>query len=278
MNKAKKSTLEELMGKAEREEMILEDEADEIILDEPKRRTWLVVLLSVLATLILAAGAYVAWQSYSADKTLKTEEKIENPVAQTETSTSSKQQIVYVNSPEGLNFRKEAQAESEVLAIIPNGTKLEVLETTGDWFKTAYENKTGWVAKLFTSESDPLVYKDAKYGFEITFPATWAYKFFPKTKEDGVTAIYYVSVPTTDISIDETSMGVDKGYASMFAISVFTPAQWQEAKNVGGPLPTVGVQNTNYVVTYSLPNGITGSDLEARKAEVKSILATIKSS
>lgn len=277
MNKDKKSTLEELMGPEERAEMIAEDEADQILLDEPKKRTWLVVLLSVLAVLFLAAGGYVAWQSYSADKELKAEEKIENTVESPKTDTEVKaDKFIYTNASDGLNMRKEAKSDAEVIAVIPFGTKLPILETSGDWYKVEYDSKTGWIAKLYTAEVDPLVYKDKTYGFQVTFPSTWAYKFYPTKSEEGVTAGYYVSVPTTDATIDESSMGVDKGYASLFAISVYTPSQWEAAKAAGGPVPTVAAQSASYVVTYSMPNGVPASDLAARIAEVKSVIATIK--
>lgn len=257
-----------------------EDKADAIDLDEPKKRTWLVVLLTILATLLVAGGAYVAYQSFKADKALTAEEKIEAPVVkqqeQTATTPAATEQVIYTNASEGLNLRKEANATSEVLKIIPFGTKLTVLETSGDWYKVTYDSATGWIAKLYTSETDPLVYKNTTYGFQLTFPSTWAYKFFPTKAESGVTAGYYVAIPTSDTTIDESASGVDKGYASLFAISIYTPAQWDTASKSGAPIPTLAVQNANFVVAYSMPNGIAPSDLAARVAEAKSVIATIK--
>jgi hypothetical protein len=279
VNKAKKTTLEELMGSPEeREEMIAEDKADEIILDEPKKKIWLIVLLSTLGVLLLVAGGYVAWQSYNANKKLTAEEKVEKTVvADTkDTPATTTETVVYVNAPDGLNMRQEPKADALVIALIPNGTKLVVLETSGDWYKVTYEGKTGWCAKLYTTGTNPLVYKNSTYGYEMTFPATWAYKLFPIKEEDGVTAAYYVAVPTTDTTSDETSMGIDKGYLSLFAITVYTPAQWDTASKAEGPKPTVAIQNANYVITYSKPNGTIPSYLAARAAEVSSILATLK--
>jgi len=280
MDKDKKSTLEDLMKTEETDAVRADDKADAITLDEPKKKTWLVVLVTVIVLALLAAGGYVAWKSYQADKTLKAEEKIETPVTTdtktTNTTTAPTEQIMYISATEGLNLRKEASSSAEVLAIIPFGTKLTVLETSGDWYKTTYDSKTGWVAKLFTSETDPLVYKNTTYGFQVTFPATWAYKFFPIAAENGVTAAYYVAVPTTDTTIDESSMGVDKGYQSLFAVSVYTPSQWDVVQAAEGPKPTLATQNASYVVGYSMPNGIPGSDLAARVAEAKSVIATIK--
>lgn len=278
MDREKKSTLEEFMKSDKPEEVKAENKADTLSLDEPKKRTWLVVLLTVLATLLIAAGAYVAWQSYKADKTLKSEEKIENPVNTNTvtTTTTATEKFVYINAPEGLNLRKEANATSEVLAIVPNGTKLAPLETSGDWYKTTFNNKTGWIAKLYTSDTDPLVYKNTTYGFQITFPATWNYKFFPTKAETGVTAGYYVAVPTADTKVDESASGIDKGYASLFAISIYTPSQWDAVSKSADPKPIIAVQNASYVIAYSLPNGIAPTDLAARVAEARSVIATIK--
>lgn len=282
MNRDKKATLEELMKTEEEEAILADNREDKISLDEPKRHTWLVVLATVVITLLIAAGGYVAYQSYTADKTLSAEDKIQTPVvsdtteATTKTTAATTDKIVYVNAPEGLNLRKDAAADGEVLAIMPNGTKLTVIETSGDWYKVEYDSKVGWCAKRYTSETDPLVYKNATYGFQITFPATWNYKFFPAKADATNTASYYVALPTTDTAIDETSLGVDKGYASLFAINIYTPSQWDTLNNAGNPESTLAIKNTNYVIAYSLPNGIAANDLAARKAEVESVVGTIK--
>lgn len=281
MNKEKKSTLEQLMNKDETDAILADDKADAITLDEPKKKTWLVVLLTVLATLLIAAGAYVAWQSYTADKELKAEEKIETPVV-TETevpvtdTTPIVENVVYVTAPEGLNLRKEANASAEVLAIIPIGTKLTILETSGDWSKTTYDSKTGWVAKLYTAETDPLVYKDTTYGFSLTFKAGWGgYKFFEADNEGSTTEkTYFVAIPTTDSAWDETSSGIDKGYASLFVMGVYTKAEW--AAIAGGEiLPGKLGESDKYVYTY-LPGQAHPSDLATQYGEINDIIKTFE--
>jgi len=157
VDKDKNSTLEELMGPEDRAELKAEDEADQIYLDEPKKRTWLLVLISVVAILLLTAGGYVAWQSYGADKKLDAEEKIENQVETPTTDESATtENAIYATATDGLNMRKEANPDAEVLAVIPNGTKLVVVATEGDWYQVEYADKTGWIAKLYVSETDPL--------------------------------------------------------------------------------------------------------------------------
>ena len=39
-----------------------------------------------------------------------------------------------------------------MLASIPNGTTLTLLGEQGDWFETEYQNRTGYVSKVFVEE------------------------------------------------------------------------------------------------------------------------------
>ena len=275
MNKAKKSTLEELMGQEEKEEMKAEDKADQITLDEPKKRTWLVVLVTVLITALVGAGGYVAWQSYAADKTLKAEEKIETSVVEkTETAAAtpaaSTEKNVYTTAPEGLNLRKEPKSDAEVLAIVPTGTKLAVLETSGDWYKTTYDSKTGWIAKLYTSDTDPLVYKNTTYGYGLTFPSTWGSYTVVKrdTVDAGATAYYDVFLATGD-----TSGLYPDGKSSMFVIGVYTPSQWTTVSAEEGPKPAVVKETAKYVYTYS-PSQSAPEDLAPLRSDINTIIKT----
>lgn len=279
MDKDKKSTLEEFIKKDENDAVLADDKADKISLDEPKKRTWLVVFLTILATLLIAAGGYVAWQSYKADKTLTAEEKVEVPVTTTKTDTATTatpavaEKAVYVSAVEGLNLRKEANATSQVLAIIPFGTKLVVLETSGDWYKTTYDSKTGWVAKLYTVETNPLVYKNTDYGFGLTFPSTWSsYTVVKRATADGATAYYDVFLVTSD-----TGVATPDGKSSMFVIGVYTPSQWATVVAEGGPAPGVIKETAQYVYTYS-PSQSTPEDLMARRADVNNIIKTFTQS
>jgi len=92
-------------------------------------------------------------------------------------------------------------------------------------------------------------YTNSKYGFTMTFPDAWkGYKVFETTLSDGSIALY-VAVSTTDASWKEEK--IDAGYASLFAISVLTPAQWAEVQAAGGPMDTYLTKNSNYVFTWS---------------------------
>lgn len=51
-----------------------------------------------------------------------------------------------------LNLRSAPSLDSQVLASIPNGTTLTLLGEQGDWFETEYQNRTGYVSKVFVEE------------------------------------------------------------------------------------------------------------------------------
>ncbi len=273
MDKTKKETLENLMRKDGVDVTAEEDRADAITLDEPKKRTWLIVTLTVLATLLIAGGAYVAYQSYTADKELTAEEKIENSieeeVEEQTTMPTSTAQTVYINAAEGLNMRKEPNSSSEVLKIIPFGTKLTVLETSGDWYKVEYDSATGWCAKLFTASENPLVYKNTDYGFGLTFPTTWSTYTVEKRSgtEAGVTAYYDVFLVTSDT---ET---YPNGKSSMFVVAIYTPSEWVAISAGEGPKPGVLKETAKYVYAYS-PSQAAPEDLMARRDDINAIVKT----
>ena len=60
-----------------------------------------------------------------------------------------------------LNFRSAPSASSETLTNpLPKGTKVEVLEENGDWYKVEYKLK-GWVAKRFVESAQHPINQDS---------------------------------------------------------------------------------------------------------------------
>jgi hypothetical protein len=275
VDKVKKETLEELMKKDDKDALVEENKPDAIALDEPKRRTWLIVVLTVLATLLIAGGAYVAYQSYKADKQLSNDNKVVNSVTQNQGQSSGvatgTQQIVYVNAAEGLNLRTAADPASVVLKVIPFGTKLTVLDTQGDWYKVEYDSAAGWCAKLYTTTEDPLVYKNTDYSFELTFPATWnTYTVVKRSTVDaGATAYYDVSLSTTDTTT------YPSGVVSMFVIAVYTPSQWTAINTGSASKPTLIKETSDYVFAYSLGQAAP-TDLASMSDDISSVVATFQ--
>lgn len=105
------------------------------------------------------------------------------------------------------------------------------------------------------NDKDDLVYKNSEYGFEMELTKNWeGYKVFKyvDSQDDSALAYYYVAMPTEDKEWDE-SPRVDDGYASIFALSVYTKQQWQEANSSeyilsGGEFI---VENDEYVIAWS---------------------------
>lgn len=50
-----------------------------------------------------------------------------------------------------LNLRSGAGLEYPMIASIPNGTTIELTGEEGDWYRTSYQGKTGYVSKAFVN-------------------------------------------------------------------------------------------------------------------------------
>ena len=72
------------------------------------------------------------------------------------TVTIEKKAVVYktgfyaVNSENGLHLRKEANATSDSLAVLPHATRLEITEIKENWGKTTFDSLVGWVCLDYT--------------------------------------------------------------------------------------------------------------------------------
>jgi hypothetical protein len=234
----------------------------------------LVILVLVAAVL---GGLYYLQQKNKADdasENTQTEQTKEEVVVEEETEEEATGSFRYINSEVGLNMRETPDTKAKVLAIIPYGTKITVLEEQTGWVKTTYDNKTGWVSVDYTQETSPLVYENTTYGFGLTFKASWAgYKFIEASNSGSTTVkTYYVALPTTDKKWSEP--GIPAGYASLFVMGVYTKEEW--AKLAGGEmLPAKLGEGTKYVYTY-LPGQAHASDLATQYSEIKAIIETFE--
>lgn len=232
----------------------------------------LIALAVVLALLLGALGGYLYFKNANKPKEeVKQEEsKAEEPKEETV------EKDVYVKAEGGLNMRKEPEASSEVVAVIPNGTKLSVLEEKGSWYKVEYKGEEGWISKEYTSDENPLVYENTTYGFQLTFPDSWSsYKVIEKDVDngDGTTSkVLYVGIKTADANTEST---VGKGYVDMFAISALTPQQWATIDAGEGPKPAYLGQNSKYVFAWS-PSQAGTDDTKDERELMTSILKTFK--
>lgn len=63
----------------------------------------------------------------------------------------TKKEVGYYKLKANLNLREEANTATDSLAVIPNGTIIEVDEVDGFWGKTEYYGKSGWVFLEYTT-------------------------------------------------------------------------------------------------------------------------------
>lgn len=269
-------------------EKVLEDTDNEPEEELPKfksrnRKNWVrpvtIAVVAILVTAALVLGGvyyYLNFYKKKADTPAPTEntEVTEEPVS--EEPAVEETGFVYIISDVGLNLREKADAKSKVLIIIPYGTKVEVLAEKTGWINTSYDGKKGWVSAEFTSPSDPTVYINKTYGFKLKFPLTWpGYKFFETTLSGSdALAVYYVALPTTDAKWKETG-GVESGYASLFVMGIYTPAEWAKISGTEGPALALIQKTSKYVYTW-LPAQAAPKDLLKRFNDPASIIKTFE--
>lgn len=67
-----------------------------------------------------------------------------------------------------LRVRQEPNTESEILALMPNGEEVEVIENQGDWIKVSVDSEEGYVSADYVTVSDELkkamTMTEVKYG------------------------------------------------------------------------------------------------------------------
>lgn len=121
----------------------------------------------------------------------------------------------------------------------------------------------------------------AKYGFSMTFGDKWnGYKIKQVLQKDmdpqpGYALVTcYFEMPTTSTEEVWTTASIDHDakYASLFAVSVYTPAQWLTAQEEANK-PTKLGETADYVWGWSQAQAVP-TDLEAVYADAKNVVAT----
>lgn len=88
---------------------------------------------------------------------------------------------VWIVADGGLFMRENADSKSQIISIIPNGTKLTAEETLGEWYKVNYQGKTGWINKSYTTNQAPAenptnswqTYQNKAVGYSLRYPTEW---------------------------------------------------------------------------------------------------------
>lgn len=234
------------------------------------------ILLLVLTTALLTTAVVLGVVYYYLNSQQKNEPKTESAAPQTEvteTTQAGNENYVYVTEFLGLNLREEPNTSGKIITVMPRGSKLKVIDEQDDWIKVDYNGKIGWCAKQFTSEKNPLIYQNEEYDFEITFPESWSdYKVF-KENIIGSEATFYFALPTKDAGwLDST---IEKGYASLFTVSVYTKDQWQKVISSDDPKPQKLIEKDDYVYGWTQAQAAP-SDLTTAINSSSNILKTFK--
>ncbi|MBW6431983.1 SH3 domain-containing protein [Patescibacteria group bacterium] len=231
----------------------------------------LIVLVALITTAAVLGVMYYLSQRENQEPPVD-----ENEVAEEIIDEEVEESFVYIMSELGLNMREEPNTSAKILAIIPYATKIPVLEEAEGWIKTEYEEKEGWVSAEFTQENNPLAYKDETYGFGLTFKPSWAgYKFFKINSTESTTIVgYYVAIPTNDKSWTEPGSGIETGYASLFAMGVYTKDEWAKLEGQEMKPAKLG-ESDKYVYTY-LPGQAHPTDLGTQYNEINEIIKTFE--
>lgn len=147
----------------------------------------MIILVIILALLV---GAFAGFLFFK--KSNKPKEETQ-PTTTTQPTETKSQKTVYVTADNGLNMREQPDKNAKVLAVIPFGTKLDVLEEQDGWYKVEYNGKTGWVAKDFVSETKPedlKTYTGTGFSadnpkFSVKYPADWILDGYKISKTDN---------------------------------------------------------------------------------------------
>lgn len=110
------------------------------------------------------------------------------------------------------------------------------------------------------------IYKNDKYGFELTFPDTWQGYNTANRKLD------WGSFGTSD-SID---FGLPTQKDGLFNISIHSKQQWKNIQSEDGPKPGFLGENVNYVFAWAQAQYAADSNIEKRMEEAQDIIKTFK--
>ncbi len=93
----------------------------------------------------------------------------------------------------------------------------------------------------------------------------------------GATKTYYVCLPTTEATWQKATSSSLAGTASVFAVSVYSKAQWATVSAEEGPVPTKIGETGSWVVVYSTAQDFPqDGTFTAAVGDYKNVIATFK--
>lgn len=131
--------------------------------------------------------------------------------------------------------------------------------------------------KQVETEDKAIACGDTKlYGFSLTFGDKWSGYKVKEVKPDYAIVTCYFEMPTasTDSVWTEASIDHDANYASIFAVSVYTPAQWQTALTEPNASAELGHNDSyywGYAPAQSLPEDLAATNIDD---DISNVVAT----
>ena len=115
---------------------------------------------------------------------------------------------------------------------------------------------------------------DDAYTFNLTFGDDWTGYKIKEVVPTYALITCYVTMPTASNEGTWTAAGTDHdaAYASVFAVSVYTPAQWTLSQEEANKPAELG-HNTSYYWGWSQAQAVP-TDLEVVYADAKNVIAT----
>lgn len=219
---------------------------DTKLYDEKGLRPFLVILLALLA--IVISGGLTYWyftnQANKNQDTLKSQiNNLENAIMAQKNGTSTSTTTTPTPSP-------------TTTATTTPSTSPSATTTTSPTPATS------------------VVYTNTKYGFQLTFPSTWAEYKVGEKNQPTYGYIYYFGLPYVESTyLQDPDMPA--GSASLFALTVFTKAQWAQVQADGGPFPTVVSETDQYVFAWGQGQAYP-TELATFRADMNGIIASFK--
>lgn len=218
-----------------------------------KKPVFLIIILVLISLFLVIFATFMVTKYFLS----RDDSKIENQNAPQEKKEEEKDgEYVYVSSKSGLNLRADSSTVSDIVWTLPYGAKLKVEDrnTDSSWYKTTYDNVSGWFKKEFTEKEEPkdetsdwkLISKKGDIPFELKYPENWKIKTI-ETEQNSL-SIVSPSDSRSIITIEILPAPIDQVSASLVG----------ENKNVGGKtlFSLKSIKGTKYIIQTVVNNKV----------------------
>lgn len=146
-----------------------------------KKLKIVLIILGIIFLIMLAVTA-----TYFLTKNQTEDTKLSEKVEDVQPELEEEGEFVYVTAKSGLNMRSGASTEHDIIYTLPYRAKLEIEEKSDeeDWYKTTFEEVSGWFSKEYTSEEEPVDLTADWQNLEIAKTFSYSLKYPNSWKEE----------------------------------------------------------------------------------------------